>query len=287
MTAVSLRAQIDRGDLIYAPGVYDMISLSIADRLSFSALYFSGFWNAASSLGLPDVGLATYRDFLTQLAKMTAHASKPIIADADTGFGGLINLDHTVRGYQAAGVTAIQIEDQVSPKRCGHQPGKQVVPRDEMVTKVKVAVDAKVDHDFLVIARTDARDIEGLDAAIARAKAYADAGADVTFIEGPKSRAEMESICQSLDVPQMVNMAHGSSTPLLPAEELAEIGYGIAIVPSAPPLSAVAALSQTYAALEQGQTRCEEQVALYEFGQFCDDIGFPEIRAFEEKWADG
>lgn len=285
MGAHSIRPHLEQGSLVYAPGVFDMMSLLVADQKNFPAFYFSGFWNAASSLGLPDVGLATYRDFLSQLEKMTAVSTKPIIADADTGFGGLINLDHTVRGYERAGIAAIQIEDQVSPKRCGHQPGKQVVSQSEMVTKVKVACAARRSDDFLIIARTDARDIEGLELAIQRAKAYAAAGADVTFVEGPRSIAEMKQICETLDAPQMVNMAHGSNTPLLTAEALAEIGYAIAIIPSAPPLAAVQAMHQAYTALEAGTTACETAVSLYDFQQFCDDIGFAEVKAFEKKWA--
>ncbi len=282
----SLARALDRGDFLLAPGVFDMMSLLFADKHDFQALYFSGYWNAASALGLPDAGLATYSDFISQISKMTKMTSTPLIADADTGFGGLLNLDHTVRGYEAAGVAAIQIEDQVSPKKCGHQPGRQVVPIEEMVTRIQVAVAARTGDDFLIIARTDARDIEGLDKSILRAQAYRAAGADITFVEAPRSVEEMRRICEEIDAPQMVNMAHGGRAPLLSASELQDIGYAIAIVPSAPALGALQALSEVYAKLKDGITNCGEQVPLYDFQEFCDDIGFPDIRAFEKKWAD-
>ena len=282
----SLKRALDGGGFVLAPGVFDMMSLLMADKHDFQALYFSGFWNAASALGIPDAGLATYRDFISQISKITKMTSTPLIADADTGFGGLLNLDHTVRGYEEAGVAAIQIEDQVSPKKCGHQPGRQVVPLEEMVTRVQVAVAARTNDDFKIIARTDARDIEGLDKSILRAQAYHAAGADITFIEAPRSIEEMRRICQDVDAPQMVNMAHGGRAPILSASELEDIGYAIAIVPSAPALGALQGLSDVYAKLADGVTNCEDHLSLYDFQTFCDDIGFPDIRAFEKKWAD-
>jgi len=173
---MNLKDSIHSGDLTLAPGIFDMMSLLIADRKGFSALFLSGYWGMASHLGLPDAGLATYTDFIEQIRKICRAAKTPLIADADTGFGGLLNLDHTVRSYEEAGVAAMQLEDQVSPKRCGHQPGKQVVATEEMVIRIKVAVDARMSDDFLILARTDALAIEGVDSAITRGQAYRQAG---------------------------------------------------------------------------------------------------------------
>lgn len=263
-----------------------MMSLLVADRKEFPALFLSGYWGMASYLGLPDAGIATYRDFIEQISKMCAVAKTPLIADADTGFGGLLNLDHTVRGYEAAGVQAIQLEDQLSPKRCGHQPGKQVVSSDEMIRRIKVAVDARQSLDFLIIARTDALAIEGVDKAINRGKAYHKAGADIVFVETPNNEHEMRRICKEVPGPQMINMAHGGKTPILPAAQLQDIGYSLAIVPSAPPLAALAAMDAAYDSIKGGHLNCETQQTLFDFHEFCDLIGFPEIRAFEQKWAD-
>lgn len=286
MTETTLKDLIGAPELTIAPGIFDMMSMLVADEKGFSALFLSGYWGMASHLGLPDTGIATYRDFVEQIRKICAVAKTPLIADADTGFGGLLNLDHTVRGYEAAGVAAIQLEDQVSPKRCGHQPGKQVVSTSEMVTRIKVAVDARESDDFLVIARTDALAIEGVDRAIERGKAYREAGADVVFIETPNNEDEMRRICAEVPGPQMINMAHGGKTPILPAAKLQEIGYSLAIVPSAPPLAALAAMNTAYDSIKDGHLNCETRQELYDFHEFCDLIGFPKVRAFEKKWAD-
>ena len=286
MTETSLKSALNTGELILAPGIFDMMSLMIADQKSFPALFLSGYWGMASHLGVPDAGIATYSDFIERISRMCAASNTPIIADADTGFGGLLNLDHTVKGYERAGAAAIQIEDQVSPKKCGHQPGRQVVPSKDMVTRIKVAQDARLSEDFLIIARTDALTIEGLDAAIARGQAYAAAGADIVFVEAPQSEFDMRRICAEIDAPQMVNMAHGGHTPILPAETLADIGYAIAIVPGAPVLAAIEAMDKVYDHLKLGIINCEAEQPLYDFQTFCNLIGFPDVRAFEKKWAD-
>lgn len=286
MAKTTLKDLIGSPELTIAPGIFDMMSMLVADQKGFSALFLSGYWGMASHLGLPDAGIATYRDFIEQIRKTCAIARTPLIADADTGFGGLLNLDHTVRGYEAAGVAAIQLEDQVSPKRCGHQPGKQVVSTSDMVTRIKVVVDARERDDFLVIARTDALAIEGVDRAIERGKAYHEAGADVVFIETPNTESEMRRICAEVPGPQMINMAHGGKTPILPAAKLQEIGYSLAIVPSAPPLAALAAMNRVYDSIKDGHLNCETRQELYDFHEFCDLIGFPKVRAFEKKWAE-
>lgn len=286
MALSSLKSRLDAGEFIVAPGVFDMMSLLIAEQKKFPALFFSGYWGMASQLGVPDAGIATYRDFVTQIQKMAAVSQTPIIADADTGFGGLLNLDHATKGYEAAGASAIQIEDQLSPKLCGHQPGKRVVPTEEMVGRIKVAVDARKSSNFLVVARTDAIAIEGLDAAISRGKAYHAAGADIVFVEAPRSEVDMRRICREVPGPQMINMAHGGFTPILNADVLEEIGYAIAIVPAVAPLAMIDAVDKAYDALKTGLIDIETKQDLYDFNTFCSIIGFPDVHAFQKKWAD-
>lgn len=183
-----LRQKLDRGEFIVAPGLHDMIAASVANKVGFDIVYGTGYWLTASSLGLPDAGIATYTQMLDRMATLVRTSQGAVIADADTGYGGLLNVHHTVRGYEAAGVTAIQLEDQEFPKKCGHTPGKRCVPTQDMVEKIKVAAAARQDKEnFLIIARTDARAALGVDEAMRRLEAYAEAGADILFFEAPPS----------------------------------------------------------------------------------------------------
>ena len=207
-----LRAALTDNGLIVAPGVYDMVSARIADGFGFEALYMTGY-GVSASLGLPDAGLATYTEMVGRVAQICQGTGTPVICDADTGFGGLLNLERTVRGYEAAGAAAIQIEDQVFPKRCGHTPGRRVIPADDMVRKIEVAAATRSSPDFLIVARTDARTSLGLDEALRRGEAYARAGADILFIESPESEEEMARIGRHFDVPLVANMADGGRTP--------------------------------------------------------------------------
>ena len=186
MADPALKAALAKKELILAPGIFDLISALIADRQDFKALYVTGYGTVASYLGLPDAGIATYRDMIERIAQMVKMTTKPVIADADTGYGGLLNVRHTIRGYEDAGVSAIQIEDQEFPKKCGHTPNRRVVPLEDMVRKIEVAVDSRRSDDFLIIARTDSRTSLGIGEAIRRGKAYAKAGADIVFIESPE-----------------------------------------------------------------------------------------------------
>src|SRR5690606_20933234 len=182
----SLAQRLKQPGLVSAPGVFDMISAKIADSMGFDALYMTGFGTVASYLGLPDAGLATYTDMVSRVRQIAEGTKTPLIADGDTGYGGLLNVDFTVRGYEAAGAAAIQIEDQEYPKKCGHTPGRRVIPIEDAVRKIKVAVEARSSNDFLIIARTDARTSLGLDEALRRGEAFAKAGADLIFIESPE-----------------------------------------------------------------------------------------------------
>jgi 2-methylisocitrate lyase-like PEP mutase family enzyme len=221
-----LKAALAQPGLISAPGVYDMISAKIADGLGFPALYMTGYGVSASHLGLPDAGLASYTEMVSRVAQICQGTATPVICDADTGFGGLLNVERTVRGYEAAGAAAIQIEDQVFPKRCGHTPGRRVVPIEDMVRKVKVAAASRSSPDFLIVARTDARTNHGLDEALRRGEAFAKAGADILFIESPESEEEMARIGKHFDLPLLANMADGGRTPILPKARLEQLGYG-------------------------------------------------------------
>lgn len=271
--------------LIVAPGVFDMVSLRLADAMNFDALYMTGFGTVASYLGLPDAGIATYSDMLNRVTAMASMARTPLIADADTGYGGLLNLRHTVRGYEAAGAAAIQLEDQEFPKKCGHTPGRRVIQTDAMVDKIRVAVDSRESKDFLIIARTDARSALGLDEALRRADAYARAGADMLFIESPESVDELRRIGESFDLPLIANMVDKGRTPVLTKAELESLGYKLAIFPVTALLAAVHAMSGVYRSLRDQGSSANIDVALYEFGELTKLMGFEDIWAFERRWA--
>jgi len=281
-----LRDKLARNEFFMAPGVFDAMSALLVERMGFDAVYASGYWLTASYLGIPDAGLATYTDMLDRVSMVVSKSSAPVIADADTGFGGLLNVHHTVRGYERAGVAAIQIEDQEFPKKCGHTPYRRVVPMADMVAKVKVAVEARADRDFLVIARTDSRSGKGLDDAITRGQAYADAGADIVFLESLQSEAEMRLACKSISAPLLANMADGGKTPIRSAAELAEIGYACAIFPAMTALAANAAMFGALSNLRATGTSVSPAVPLFSFDEFCKMVGFEAVWKFEEKWKD-
>ena len=209
----ALAGAIREGQFVVAPGVYDMISAKVADGMGFRALYMTGYGVAASHLGLPDAGIASYADVVSRVRTIAGGTASPLICDADTGFGGLLNVRHTVRGYEDAGCSAIQLEDQEIPKKCGHTPGRRVVPVEDMVEKIRVAADARSDPNFLIIARTDARTSLGLDEALARGQAFADAGADVIFIEAPENEDEIARIGETFDKPLLANMVDSGKDP--------------------------------------------------------------------------
>jgi 2-methylisocitrate lyase-like PEP mutase family enzyme len=284
MADKSIRQAVANGDFILAPGVFDLISALIADRMNFKALYVTGYGTVASYLGIPDAGIATYRDMIERIAQIVKRTKTPVIADADTGYGGLLNVRYTVQGYEDAGVSAIQIEDQEFPKKCGHTPNRRVVPLEDMVRKIEVAVDSRKSDDFLIIARTDSRTGLGLDEAIKRGKAYRKAGADVVFIESPESEAEMRQVAQEIDAPLFANMVNGGRTPLLSADKLKELGYAIAIHPAVGFLAVGAALTSAYGdLLKNGET--SPDIDLYSFAEFNKLLGFEDVWEFEQRFA--
>jgi 2,3-dimethylmalate lyase len=268
--------------VITAPGVYDMISLRMAAAMGFDALYMTGYGVVASHLGLPDAGLASYTDMVGRVEAMARIAERPLIADGDTGYGGLLNVSHTVGGYERAGAAAIQLEDQEFPKKCGHTPERLVIPTEEMVHKIAVAVDARTSPDFLIIARTDARTSKGLSEAIRRTRAYAEAGADILFIESPETEDELMTIGRELgDKLLMVNMAEGGRTPILSNARLAEIGFALAIHPIAGVLSAAAALETVYRQIRDTGSSLGSRAPFYSFAEMNRLMGLEEVLRFD------
>ncbi len=279
-----LRQKLARKEFIVAPGMQDMIAAVVANKVGFDIVYGTGYWLTASSLGLPDAGIATYTQMLDRMATLVKTSNAAVIADADTGYGGLLNVHHTVKGYEAAGVTAIQLEDQEFPKKCGHTPFKRLIPLEDMVEKIKVAAAARQDKEnFLIIARTDARQSEGLDGTLKRLKAYGEAGADILFPEALTTPDEMKTACAALDKPCMANMADGGLTPILPASELKALGYALAIFPSMTSLVAAAAMEKNLRALKDTGAYPAED--LFNFKEFCGRIGFQDVWDFEKTWA--
>jgi 2-methylisocitrate lyase-like PEP mutase family enzyme len=288
MAHPSLKAAFEAGRFVVAPGIFDMISAKVADGMGFASLYATGFGTVASHLGVADAGIATYTDMVGRVGAFARGCRTPVVADADTGYGGLLNVRHTVIGYEAAGVTGIQLEDQEMPKKCGHTPGRRVIPAEEMALKIKVAAEARRDPNMLIVARTDARTTLGLEEAIRRGQVYAEAGADVIFIESPESEAEMQAIGKAIRKPLLANMVEGGRTPILPAKRLAEIGYAMAIYPAVGFLAAAAALERVYGHLkEQGDSNALPASESYGFGRICELMGFPEVWEFDRTWAQG
>lgn len=279
-----LRTKLAEGKFFVVPGVHDMISAVIADKVGFDILYGTGYWLTASAYGLPDAGIASYTQMVDRMATVARTSKAALIADADTGYGGLLNVHHTVKGYEAAGVTAVQLEDQEFPKKCGHTPNKRLIPLEDMVEKIKVACDARTDKEnLLIVARTDARQSEGLDGSLRRLEAYAKAGADILFPEALQSEEEMRTACAAFDAPVMANMANGGLTPVPNASVLAELGYAFAIYPSL--TSLVAATAMEKALIDLKQNGVGEPEELFNFKEFCSLIGFEDVWAFEKKWA--
>lgn len=285
MADPKLSQDLKAGNFIAAPGVFDLISALIADRMGFKALYVTGYGTVASALGLPDAGLATYSQMIDRIGRIAEMTKTPVVADADTGYGGLLNVRHTVRGYEKAGVTAIQIEDQEFPKKCGHTPNRRVVPIEDMVRKIKVASDSRSSADFLIIARTDARTGKGLDEAIRRGVAYGEAGADIVFVESPESEDEMARICREIDKPLVANIVNGGRTPMLPVDRLIKLGYSMAIFPAVGFLAAGQALYSAYDDLKRNGTSTAD-VPMYDFSKFNELLGFPDVWEFERRYAE-
>ncbi len=283
----ALAQRMKKNELLIAPGVFELISAKIADRLGFECLYVTGYGLVASHLGLPDAGLATYTDMAGRVAQMAKMTVTPFIADGDTGYGGLLNVQHTVQGYEAAGACGIQLEDQEFPKKCGHMLGRKVIAAEDMAAKLRVAAESRSDKNFLVVARTDARTSLGLDEALRRAELYLRAGADVLFVESPESVDEMRRIGQAFKgVPLLANMVEGGRTPILTRDELQEIGYRIAIFPALGFLAAGAAMETVYKELKSSGSSRGVSAPLYDFRKFSELMGFDRVSEFDKRYRD-
>lgn len=281
-----LAARIRRREFVAAPGIFEMISAKIADSMGFTALYMTGYGTVASFLGLPDAGLATYTDMVNRVTRICEITQTPLIADGDTGYGGLLNIEHTIKGYERAGAAVIQLEDQEFPKKCGHTPGRRVIPIADAVSKIKVAVASRDSKDFLIMARTDARGAHGLDEALRRGEAFAKAGADIIFIESPQSIEEMEKVGKTFKgLPLIANMVEGGMTPVLPKAELQRIGYSLVIYPGTGFLAMSASLRKVYGHILKTGSSVNAGVELDDFKNFSTFMGFQHVWDFEKQWA--
>ena len=282
-----LRRLLGAGQIVLAPGCYDALGARLVEEAGFPAAYMTGFGSAASRLGRPDVGLMTLPEMVDNARRIAGAVEIPVIADADTGYGNPINVIRTVHEYEAAGVAAIHIEDQVMPKKCGHMEGKQLIGAGEMAAKVAAAVAARHSPEFLIIARTDARAVEGLEAALERARRYRNAGADVLFVEAPQSTDEIETIAATFaDVPLLFNYAEGGKTPPVSYEFLREVGYSLVIFPISTLLAATAAMRSVLSEIRSKGTPIDVLGSMLPFDEFLDFIGISEIRELEQRFAD-
>jgi 2-methylisocitrate lyase-like PEP mutase family enzyme len=273
--STALRQLLKGDDTVVAPGVYDGLSARLARRAGFVAVYATG-GGIARSMGYPDLGLLSLSEVLDRLREIVHHAEVPVIADADTGYGNALNVRRTVREFEQVGVAALHLEDQTFPKRCGHLDDKSVVPVAEMVGKLRAARDALGQADLVLIARTDAIAVEGLDAAIERAHAYAEAGADVIFVEAPTSEAQIETIARRLASPKLLNMFEGGKTPFVPLDRLHALGYRIVIIPSDLQRAAIHAMQVVLAAIRRDGNSRAVADRLVSFAEREDIVGTAE-----------
>ncbi len=281
----SLSSLLKSSDILTLPGVFDGISARAAVRAGFKALYMTGYGVSASSCGFPDAGMTTYSEMLDVVRVVAAAGGVPFLADGDTGYGGLLNIDRTVRGYIAAGAGGIQLEDQEFPKKCGHTEFRRVIPMEDAVRKVKVAVAAKDGADFLIVARTDARYAHGIDDALRRAEGFLEAGADVLFVESPESLEEMRRIAETFRGANLLaNMVEGGRTPYLSAAELKAMGFKIALYPGTGFLAAAAVLTDAYAHLHSAGIGTGGP-KLLPFSEMNQLMGFPRVWEFDKKWS--
>jgi 2,3-dimethylmalate lyase len=281
-----LRELLDAPPAIVAPGAFDPLAARLVEEAGFPAVYMTGFGSSAALLGRPDVGLLTMTEMAGNAGRIAACVDIPVIADADTGYGNPLNVIRTVGAYEAAGVAGIHIEDQVAPKKCGHMEGKQVITPAEMAQKVRAAVEARSDPDFVIIARTDARAVEGLEAALDRARLYRQAGADALFIEAVVTEAEAAEAARAFPgVPLLFNWAEGGKTPPIGLNRLTELGYRIVIFPIATLLAATGAMRAILREIATAGTPAAALSGLPSFGEFTEFIGLPQVREIEQRYA--
>lgn len=286
MPSFDLKSLLARPQPLLAPGVYDALSALIAEQAGFEALYLSGASIAYTRLGRSDIGLTTATEVADTLARITERVRVPVIVDGDTGFGNALNVQRTVREFERAGAAMIQLEDQGFPKRCGHLEGKTVVPPAEMCGKLRAALDARRNEGTLVLARTDALAVEGLDAALERAERYLETGVDALFIEALRSPQEMRVACGrfAARVPLLANMVEGGKTPVLSAHELGQLGFRIVIFPGGTARAVAHTLQRYYATLERDGTTAALRGEMLDFDGLNAVIGTPELLAAGKKY---
>jgi 2-methylisocitrate lyase-like PEP mutase family enzyme len=279
-----LKKLLKRDQLLVAPGCFDGLSARLVEEAGFEAAYLSG-GAVARSMGIPDIGLVTMSESVERAAQVVAAIKIPVIADADTGYGNAVNLVRSVREFERIGVAAIHIEDQITPKRCGHLDGKEVIALGEMEMKLKAALATRTDPDFCIIARTDARGVHGFDDAIARALAFAKLGVDAIFVEAPQSESELAEIPRRLpNVPLLVNVFKGGKTPMLPMEHLQQMGYRIAIYPSETQRAAIHAMRGALATLKREGTTESIDASLTTFNERDKVVGLDDWQKIERAY---
>jgi 2-methylisocitrate lyase-like PEP mutase family enzyme len=278
----ALRQLLAGPDIVVMPACFDALSARLVERAGFKLSFMSGFAVSAVRLGMPDTGLISYAEMVDQGRNLCGAVSIPVIGDADTGYGNALNVKRTIQGYAQAGFACAMIEDQVAPKRCGHTSGKLVVGRDEALSRIRAAVDARDEGaDILIMARTDARAPEGFDEAMWRIEAFADLGADILFLEAPESEDEMQRFCAGAPGPKMANLVEQGDTPLLSPDRLHALGFKIALYPLTLMNAAMAAMNRALGALKEGQTPED----LLDFAEVRDVVGFPDYYDAERKYA--
>jgi 2-methylisocitrate lyase-like PEP mutase family enzyme len=286
MPSISFKQRLQSSSPVLAPGIYDALTALVAEQAGFEALYLSGASIAYTRLGRSDVGLTTATEVADTLARITERVALPVIVDADTGFGNALNTQRTVRAFERAGAAMVQLEDQTFPKRCGHLDGKGVISTAEMCGKLRAALDARQSADTLILARTDAVAVEGLEAALDRAQAYFECGVDALFVEAVRSPEQMRAACDRFAqrIPMLANMVEGGKTPVTSADELGRIGYRIVIFPGGTARAVAHTLQRYYASLKEHQTTAPERERMLDFDQLNALIGTPELLAHGKRY---
>ena len=278
-----LRTLLKGKGILVAPGAFDGLSARLIERAGFPLIYVTG-GGIARSMGYPDMGLITMSEVIIRVKNIVDVTKIPVLGDADTGYGNALNVMRTVREFETVGVAGIHIEDQITPKKCGHYEGKSLISEEEMTKKIEAAIEARTDPDFIIIARTDARAVEGLKNAIRRGRRYAEAGADMIFVEAPQSLEEIKEIANSISVPLLINMFKGGKTPLIPMDELGAMGYRIAIVPSPLQLAAIYAMDHLLKILKREGTIEPFSKSMVSFKERDEIVDLPKFQEWERRF---
>jgi len=285
MRTTRLRQMLQEPGIVVAPGAYDCLTAKIIQQAGFPAVYMTGAGTSVARLGYPDLALATMTEMVANAADIAGAVEVPVIADADTGYGGVLNVQHTIRQYERAGVAAIHIEDQEFPKRCGHLDNKRVVPVVDMVRKIRAAVDARTDDDFVIIARTDALAVTGWDDTMSRCESYIQAGADVLFIEALRTPEQAEQVARSFDLPLLYNFVETGKSPLIPVPELERIGFKLVIFPVSALLTVCHGVAHLMRELKQNGTTAHKMSDMVSLTECFDAVGLSEMLACDARYA--